>query len=290
MTNNPQAESSPVPSVTNYPENNNPNWFVGFENDGEKVKTPPSSKDISLTGAVTGTGFIGSPINTIFSYPLNAGNNRIVSIAEPINAQDAATKNYVDTQGGGTPSKIQDTTTFNGNPNVMLKYGAQVGSKGPGIGRNATFLSWNGGGDVGYIAVWEDGCQIINSADTWSHIIRFVDEDVKDPNTGGYSAAIDSAGNYITNSSEKEKCNISLIKENSLNKLNLLEVKTYGFKSKKYKIKNENSMGIIVEEAKKVFPDIVENHSAINLTRLQMHMLKAIQELSKEVQQLKKEK
>ena len=44
MTNKPKSASSPVPSVTNYPENQDANWIVGFENDGEKVKVPNNKK------------------------------------------------------------------------------------------------------------------------------------------------------------------------------------------------------------------------------------------------------
>jgi len=85
----------PIPSILNYPERVSPDWFMGFESDGEKVKSPPGSTGIHLIGVVNGMGILGEPIHTIFSYPLNGGGSRIVNMADPVEEQDGATKAYV---------------------------------------------------------------------------------------------------------------------------------------------------------------------------------------------------
>jgi hypothetical protein len=98
-----KKETVPVPSMVNYPEDSNPDYIMGFEKDGERVKVPEEGPgNIILTGAVSGSGPLGTSVSTNFSYPLNAGNNRITNVSNPSNLQDAATKNYVDSQVGSS--------------------------------------------------------------------------------------------------------------------------------------------------------------------------------------------
>lgn len=253
---------------------------------GSSMATTIANKNITFTGAITGSGTLGGNISTSFSYPINGGGNRIENVSNPVNSQDVATKNYVDSSGG-TPSTISDITQFQGNSQVYLKYGTDVNGKGPG--RQAVFLTWDQSGDVGYIAVWEDGCQIINSSDTWNHIIRFVDEDVyPDPSQpNNYSAAIDSSGNYIQNSSQRIKRNITPYEEASLEKIAQLKLKEFNFVGKEHKENQEKTFGLIAEETEEILPNVVEGGSAINMSHLQMHMLKAIQELNEIVNKKK---
>lgn len=128
MTNNPQAESSPIPTARNYPEKADPDWFIGFEDDGEKVKTPPSSKNISFTGVITGSGLIGTSIETSFYYPLNAGNNRIISVGEPVSAQDAATKNYVDNRSVSFNGAISGSGVIGSSITTSFSYPINAGN------------------------------------------------------------------------------------------------------------------------------------------------------------------
>ena len=51
-------------------------------------------------------------INMVISKPLSMSNNNIVNVADPVNAQDVATKNYVDTNGNYV-LKAGDTMTGN---------------------------------------------------------------------------------------------------------------------------------------------------------------------------------
>lgn len=83
------------------------NTFLTIK-DNEMVLGSIPSHNLTLSGAVIGSGNLGSTINTGFSYPLNAGNQRITSVAYPSANSDAANKQYVldNTGGGGGSSPI----------------------------------------------------------------------------------------------------------------------------------------------------------------------------------------
>ena len=103
LSNDPREVKSPLPSVRNYPEDNNPEWLIGLDGEGDKVKAPPTgtASSITLTGAVTGSGSLENPISTALSTPLNAQSSRIINVSSPVNTTDAANKSYVDSQSGG---------------------------------------------------------------------------------------------------------------------------------------------------------------------------------------------
>ena len=69
------------------------------------------------------------PTYMVISKELNMYSNKISSVLDPTNAQDAATKNYVDTQNGNYVLKAGDTMTGN------LTF--------DGTGRNVTLMATN---------------------------------------------------------------------------------------------------------------------------------------------------
>ena len=107
---------SPLPSVRNYPEDANPDWLIGIDGEGDKVRTPPAgdASSITLTGAVTGNGSLENPVNTTLTAPINAQNNRIVNVSSPVNITDAANKSYVDSQSGGGTVTLQGSVIGTG--------------------------------------------------------------------------------------------------------------------------------------------------------------------------------
>ena len=69
------------------------------------------------------------PTYMVMSKELSMYGNKISSVVDPTNAQDAATKNYVDTQNGNYVLKVGSTMTGN------LTF--------DGTGRNVTLLASN---------------------------------------------------------------------------------------------------------------------------------------------------
>ena len=114
---NPFEVKSPIPSIQNYPEDDNPDWLIGIDNEGDKVKTPPTGNtpSITLTGAVTGNGSLENPVNTTLTAPINAQNNRIINVSSPISNTDAANKSYVDATAGSESIVLQGAVTGSGN-------------------------------------------------------------------------------------------------------------------------------------------------------------------------------
>lgn len=95
----------PVPSIINLPEDNDPVWIMGLNKDGDKVRSVPEvtvKHSLTLTGAVTGSGSLGSPVNTTLSTPIDANNKKITNVESPVGDKDAANKEYVDSNSGGT--------------------------------------------------------------------------------------------------------------------------------------------------------------------------------------------
>jgi hypothetical protein len=113
---------SPLPSVRNYPEDANPDWLIGIDGEGDKVRTPPAgdASSITLTGAVTGNGSLENPVNTTLTAPINAQNNRIVNVSSPVNTSDAANKYYVDSTAGEESIILQGEVTGTGQTGSPL--------------------------------------------------------------------------------------------------------------------------------------------------------------------------
>ena len=71
---------------------------------GETHPLTIGNKNISLSGAIAGSGLLGGSISTTFTYPIDAGAQKIVNVVDPTMDTDAATKKYVDDNAGGGPA------------------------------------------------------------------------------------------------------------------------------------------------------------------------------------------
>ncbi len=161
-----KKEEIPMPSIENYPTDTAPEFVLGFNENRERVKIPDTQGEITLTGAVTGTNYVDSPVTTSLSYPIYAGNNRITNLANPSSSQDAATKNYVDNQGGGGKQEYalawrtsEMSANFNnGNPAYWNAFESNTTKIAQGSGSNFYRITLSSGYVyklIGFVSILE---------------------------------------------------------------------------------------------------------------------------------------
>jgi len=95
------------------------------------VASISAGTNITVTGTTTPTVALTNPITTQIDMSvgiqINMGNNKIISCADPTNAQDVATKNYVDTTAtGGVYQPLLTTSSFNLPSGVLTSDGQQA--------------------------------------------------------------------------------------------------------------------------------------------------------------------
>lgn len=258
----------------------------------------PASSNAFLRG--DGVWILPYINNLNISDDVSFANNRIINLANPINGQDAVTKNYADTftlspsrisgypanssyflRGDGawaTPSGVGslssnsiNVNTDGGNTNWLRRnINTTTGTQVYGL-TSTSYILENSLGESAGIGFdgSTDTCTIWTAGDGGT-ILNIQDED--SPNTRiAYVAS--ETGAWTVVSSEKRKHSIrNKANNNVLERFMNLSVKTYGYKykteedsteKKKTRVEkksNKMATGLILEEVFKIFPNCLPGY------------------------------
>jgi hypothetical protein len=261
----------------------------------------PSSSNAFLRG--DGVWILPYINNLNISSDVSFANYRIVNLANPINSQDAVTKNYADTftlspsrisgypsnssyflrgdgawatpsGGGGSPYTGKFVFQESGyqiyiraSSNFLDLRAAYVYAQ-----RTSAILETNSNNETCSLVMNGDFMQFINPIDTLGFI--FTDED-NDPQTT-YVGYIDNSGFHTSCSKDRKHSIRKKQHKNYLERLNKLSIYSYGLKyqvnpydsdkKKKRKIRkmNELQVGVIAEEVAEIFDNATNQYKPLN--------------------------
>lgn len=145
---------SPIPSIQNYPEDDNPEWLIGIDNQGERVKVPEKGESVKLEYAL-GWRTSETAVNFDNGDPayFNAFESNTTKITSP------GGNYYQITLSSGYVYKLIGFVSILESPPSRLyrgirwynvSTGSYFGSQGGFV--NGTDASYSGGGSGGAIA------------------------------------------------------------------------------------------------------------------------------------------
>lgn len=171
----------------------------------------------------------GSTLRTYIGTVLDMQNNKIINLAEPTSSQDAATKNYVDNQGGGQTVNSPFTVQNGSYGTKVLAQSNYFPYRGAFTYRSVSsgILETNSGNETGAFYVNGDYAGIVQTFDYYG--VLFQDED-SDPQLGtSVKSYISNSGSLVIGSIPNAQEKVQEISESSfLEKFEQLTIWTCG--------------------------------------------------------------
>ena len=115
----------PLPSIENYPIDTTPDWILGIDENGERVRilagSGPSAGSVTLDGVISGSGVVDGTITTSFASPLNLplGGGRITGLLDEFYSDDQAVRK--DSITAWLATTLSDANTYTDEEITTLK-------------------------------------------------------------------------------------------------------------------------------------------------------------------------